>query len=176
MPQHWPRPVNDQCHCTCCSGDWGPSTGCTAHKTAKLSFPGCGACRLHAWSACAACIYEETVTQLPAPVAPPPPPHHQHPDVDLTLKGTTKRKTSAPALHQMAACKLQEQLEGHLLVFPNDSVLQSVPAAAPCIVTALGRRRQCRRSFTASSTAAELAGLHLVSDLLAERPPQQWWR
>nr|XP_050041161.1 uncharacterized protein LOC126538348 [Dermacentor andersoni] len=102
-------------------------------------------------------LYEETVPQLPVAVALPPP-HHGPPDVHLSLKGIAKRRAPAAALQQAAACKLQEEMEGHLLVFTDGSVLPS---------------GQCRLPFAASSTAAELAGLHLAADLLAEHLPQQ---
>ncbi|XP_070382492.1 uncharacterized protein [Dermacentor albipictus] len=117
-------------------------------------------------------LYEETVPQLPVAVALPPP-HHGPPDVHLSLRGLAKRRAPAAALQQAAACKLQEELEGHLLVFTDGSVLPSGSAAVACTVPTLACHRQCRLPFAASSTAAELAGLHLAADLLAEHLPQQ---
>ncbi|XP_070378055.1 uncharacterized protein [Dermacentor albipictus] len=117
-------------------------------------------------------LYEETVPQLPVAVALPPP-HHGPPDVHLSLRGLAKRRAPAADLQQAAACKLQEELEGHLLVFTDGSVLPSGSAAAACTVPTLDCHRQCRLPFAASSTAAELAGLHLAADLLAEHLPQQ---
>ncbi|XP_075543734.1 uncharacterized protein LOC142578216 [Dermacentor variabilis] len=117
-------------------------------------------------------LYEATVPQLPVAVALAPP-HHRPPDVHLSLKGIAKRRAPAAALQQASACKLQEELEGHLLVFTDGSILPNGSAAAACTVPALACHRQCRLPFTASSTAAELAGLHLAAGLLAEHPPQQ---
>ncbi|XP_075556517.1 uncharacterized protein LOC142588562 [Dermacentor variabilis] len=121
-------------------------------------------------SLCRLC--EETVPQLHAAVTLPPP-HHGPPDVHLCLKGIAKRRAPTAALQQAAACKLQEELEGHLLVFTDGSVLPSGSAAVACTVPTLACHRQCRLPLTASSTAAELAGLHLAAGLLAEHPPQQ---
>ncbi|XP_049267217.1 RNA-directed DNA polymerase from mobile element jockey [Rhipicephalus sanguineus] len=90
-------------------------------------------------------LYHEMVPDPPVPVAPPPP-HHRPPEVHLHLEGATKRRTPAATLQQAAACKLQEQLEERLQVFTDGSVI---------------------------STAAELAGLHLAADLLAEDIPAE---
>ncbi|XP_037521857.1 uncharacterized protein LOC119399114 [Rhipicephalus sanguineus] len=116
-------------------------------------------------------LCSEVITDRPVPV-PAPPPHQPSPEVHLTLGGASKRHTPAAALLQAAACKLEEQLHGKLLVFTDGSVLPDGSAAAACTIPARGSSRQCRLPFKASSTAAELAGLHLAADLLAEDPPQ----
>ncbi|XP_037505979.1 uncharacterized protein LOC119382352 [Rhipicephalus sanguineus] len=117
-------------------------------------------------------LYHQMVLDPPAPVASPPP-HHRPPEVHLHLAGATKRRTPAAALQQAASCKLQEQLEGRLQVFTDGSVMPDGTAAAACVVPARTRSRQCRLPFPASSTAAELAGLHLAADLLAEDIPSE---
>ncbi|XP_037529359.1 uncharacterized protein LOC119406700 [Rhipicephalus sanguineus] len=115
-------------------------------------------------------LYHQMVPDPPAPVASPPP-HHRPPEVHLHLAGATKRRSPAAALQQAASCKLQEQLEGRLQVFTDRSVMPDETAAAACVVPAQTSSRQCKLPFPASSTAAELAGLHLAADLLAEDIP-----
>ncbi|XP_049272479.1 uncharacterized protein LOC119397303 [Rhipicephalus sanguineus] len=112
-------------------------------------------------------FYHQMVPDPPAPVASPPP-HHRPSEVHLHLAGATKRRTPAAALQQAASCKLQDQLEGRLQVFTDGSVMPDGTAAAACVVPARTSSRQCKLPFPASSTAAELAGLHLAADLLAE--------
>nr|XP_037288241.1 uncharacterized protein LOC119181158 [Rhipicephalus microplus] len=115
-------------------------------------------------------LYHQMVPDLPVPVTFPPP-HHQPPEVHLCLEGATKRRTPAAALQQAASCKLQEQLVGRLQVFTEGSVMPDVNAAAACVIPSRANSRQCRLPFPASSTAVELAGLHLAVDLLAEDIP-----
>nr|XP_037289671.1 uncharacterized protein LOC119183742 [Rhipicephalus microplus] len=115
-------------------------------------------------------LYHQMVPDPPVPVASPPP-HHQPPEVHLCLEGATKRRTPAAALQQAASCKLQEQLEERLQVFTDGSVMPDGTAAAACVIPSRANSRQCRLPFAASSTAAELAGLHLAVDLLAEDIP-----
>ncbi|XP_037505571.1 uncharacterized protein LOC119381893 [Rhipicephalus sanguineus] len=103
----------------------------------------------------------------------PPPPHHRPPEVHLCLDGATKRRTPAAALQQAATCKLQKQLDGRLQVFTNGSVMPDGTAAAACVIQSRASSRQCRLLFPASSTAAELAGLQLAADLLAEDIPAE---
>nr|XP_050038242.1 uncharacterized protein LOC126535404 [Dermacentor andersoni] len=93
------------------------------------------------------------------------------PEVHLSLNGASKRRTPAAALQQAATGKLLEELDGRLLVYTDGSVLSNGSAAAACTIPSEGRSRQCRLPFRASSTAAELAGLHLAADLLAEDAP-----
>ncbi|XP_075721849.1 uncharacterized protein LOC142765160 [Rhipicephalus microplus] len=117
-------------------------------------------------------LYHQMVPDPPVPVAPPPP-HHQPPEVHLHLDGVTKRRTPAAALQQAAVSKLEQQLAGRLQVFTDGSVMPDGSAAAACVIPSRAISRQCRLPFPASSTAAELAGLHLVADLLAEDVPAQ---
>ncbi|XP_075735269.1 uncharacterized protein LOC119170629 [Rhipicephalus microplus] len=115
-------------------------------------------------------LYHQMVQDPPVSITSPPP-HHQPPEVHLCLEGATKRRTPAAALQQAASCKLQEQLEGWLQVFTDGSVMPDGTAAAACIIPSRANSRQCKLPFPASSTAAELAGLHLAVDLLAEDIP-----
>ncbi|XP_037515483.1 uncharacterized protein LOC119391904 [Rhipicephalus sanguineus] len=117
-------------------------------------------------------LYHQMVPDPPVPIAPPPP-HHRPPEVHLGLEGATKRRTPAAALQQAATCKLQEQLKGRLQVFTDGSVMPDGTAAAACAIPSRASSRQCRLPFPASSTAAELAGLHLAADLLAEDIPAE---
>ncbi|XP_075732616.1 uncharacterized protein LOC142775159 [Rhipicephalus microplus] len=115
-------------------------------------------------------LYHQMVPDPPVPVTSPPP-HHQPPEANLCMEEATKRRTPAAALQQAAYCKLQEQLEGRLQVFTDGSVMLDGTAAAACVIPSRANSRQCRLPFPASSTAAELAGLHLAVDLLAEDIP-----
>ncbi|XP_075545999.1 uncharacterized protein LOC142579529 [Dermacentor variabilis] len=115
-------------------------------------------------------LYEEMIMQRPVPMVTPPP-HEQPLEVHLSLNGASKRQTPAAALQQAATGKLVEELDGRLLVYTDGSVLSNGSAAVACTIPSEGRSRQCRLHFRASSTAAELAGLHLAADLLAEDPP-----
>nr|XP_037288951.1 uncharacterized protein LOC119181810 [Rhipicephalus microplus] len=117
-------------------------------------------------------LYHQMVPDPPVPVAPPPP-HHQPPEVHLYLDGVTKRRTPAAALQQAAVSKLHQQLAGWLQVFTDGSVMPDDSVAAACVIPSRAISRQCRLPFPVSSTAAELAGLHLVADLLAEDLPAQ---
>ncbi|XP_075732809.1 uncharacterized protein LOC142775335 [Rhipicephalus microplus] len=99
--------------------------------------------------------------------------HHQLPEVYLYLDGVTKRRTPAAALQQATVSKLQQQLAGRLQVFTDGSVMPDGSAVATCVIPSRAISRQCRLPFSASSMAAELAGLHLVADLLAEDVPAQ---
>lgn len=51
-------------------------------------------------------------------------------------------------------------------------MLDSTEAAA-CVIPSRASSRQCELPFPASSTTAELAGLHLAADVLAEDPPAE---
>lgn len=52
-------------------------------------------------------------------------------------------------------------------------MLSDGSAVAACTIPSVGKSRQCRLPFRVSSTAAELAGLRLAADLLAEDLPGQ---
>lgn len=117
-------------------------------------------------------LYEELVPAAPCPIQPPPP-HQQPLDVHLELGNLSKRRTPVCELHQTAVAKLHDRLRGHLLVFTDGSVRDSPrSAAAACVIPTTGTTIRCRLPFHASSTAAELAGLHLAADYLAAMPPQ----
>ncbi|XP_077532467.1 uncharacterized protein LOC144144835 [Haemaphysalis longicornis] len=77
------------------------------------------------------------------------------------------------AIYQEVAALLHEGASGRLHVYTDGSVLPHTgTAAAACTAPALGASRTCRLPFPASSTTAELAGLHLAADLLLERAGQ----
>ncbi|XP_037560759.1 uncharacterized protein LOC119439255 [Dermacentor silvarum] len=105
------------------------------------------------------CLYEEVIGNPPPNTVQLPPP--QRPPIAIT----TRRQTAASLLH--------EDLEGHLQVFVDGSVVPDTGSStAACIIPALQKSRQCRLPAHASSTAAEVAGLHLAVDLLTEEPPE----
>uniref|UniRef100_L7LZH7 Putative tick transposon n=1 Tax=Rhipicephalus pulchellus TaxID=72859 RepID=L7LZH7_RHIPC len=117
-------------------------------------------------------LYDELVPCAPCPIQPPPP-HHQPLDVQLELDNVTKSRTPACELRQSAMAKLHDRLRGHLLVFTDGSVRDSPrSAAAACVIPTTGTTIRSRLPFHASSTAAELAGLHLAADYLAATTPQ----
>lgn len=112
-------------------------------------------------------------------VAPPQRPRLQHPPPDegttlrvrTTLPGVRSKHNTPPvALRHETAALLQDDLGGFLQLFTDGSVLPAAgSAAAACTAPELGVSRTCRLPFSASSTTAELAGLHLAADLLLER-------
>ncbi|KAH7982918.1 hypothetical protein HPB52_008102 [Rhipicephalus sanguineus] len=109
-------------------------------------------------------LYQELVPHHPTPATGHPPAPGE----------ADQEMHPASELRQAAAEKIQEQLRGHLLVYTDDSVYQSPPSAtAACTVPEQGTTLQCRLPFSASSKAAELAGLHLAADHLAASLPQQ---
>ncbi|XP_037520770.1 uncharacterized protein LOC119397417 [Rhipicephalus sanguineus] len=117
-------------------------------------------------------LYEEMVPQPPIRVQPLPP-LQQPLDVHLELDKLSKRRTPACELQQAAMEKIHESLRGHLLLFTDGSVLNSArSAAAACVIPETGTTIRCRLPFHSSSTAAELAGLHLAADHLATNLPE----
>ncbi|XP_037564591.1 uncharacterized protein LOC119444236 [Dermacentor silvarum] len=116
-------------------------------------------------------LYDELVGYSPTAVKPPPP-HQQPLEIHLTLERKRKRRTPRCELEQAALSKLHD-LGGHLQVYTDGSVFPSSGSeTAACVIPATGQILQCRLPFAASSTAAELAGLHLAADYLAAHPPQ----
>ncbi|KAK8780170.1 hypothetical protein V5799_018487, partial [Amblyomma americanum] len=91
--------------------------------------------------------------------------------VSLDFGGTSKRNTPAAAIRQTAAAFLEE-CGGSTLLFTDGSVLPATGRAAAALVAPqLGVTKTCRLSFPpGSSTAAELARLHLATDLIAAIP------
>ncbi|KAL3185402.1 hypothetical protein MRX96_005427 [Rhipicephalus microplus] len=99
-----------------------------------------------------------------------------HPDpglaISITIPGIwAKWNTPKCVLQQESAAVIKQRLAGRLLIFTGDSVRADGAAAAACVVPALGLHGQCRLSFTASSTTAELAATDLAADQLAELLP-----
>ncbi|KAK8756974.1 hypothetical protein V5799_000326 [Amblyomma americanum] len=91
--------------------------------------------------------------------------------VSLDFGGTSKRQTPAAALSQTAAAFLDE-MKGSTLLFIDGSVLPATgQGAAALVAPQLNATRTCRLPFPRSSTAAELAGLHLAADLIVTIAP-----
>lgn len=106
-----------------------------------------------------------------APKIPPwPPPHRRVPlSIGFELPGVrSKRNTPACAITQEAAARMEHDLEGRVQFFTDGSVLQDHSAAAACTAPQLALKRQCRLAYLASSTTAELVGIHLAADLIRE--------
>lgn len=105
---------------------------------------------------------------------PPPPGTGQALRIVTTLPGVrSKRSTPPQAVHQEVAALLQGDAAGHLQVYTDGSVQQSMGrAGAACTALELGTSQVCSLPFPASSTHAELAGLHLAADLLLKQGTQ----
>ncbi|XP_072145145.1 uncharacterized protein [Dermacentor andersoni] len=117
-------------------------------------------------------LFDSLVVDTP-PVPPSwPPPHQRAPlHVRLDLPGVrSKHRTPLCAVQQEAAARIEDDLGGRTHLYADGSVLVDGSAAAACVAPDLGLSRQCRLSYRASSTTAELAGLHLAADILEESP------
>nr|XP_054921490.1 uncharacterized protein LOC129382122 [Dermacentor andersoni] len=117
-------------------------------------------------------LFDSLVVDTP-PVPPSwPPPHQRAPlHVRLGLPGVrSKHRTPLCAVQQEAAARIEDDLGGRTHLYADGSVLVDGSAAAACVAPDLGISRQCRLSYRASSTTAELAGLHLAADILEESP------
>ncbi|XP_065311909.2 uncharacterized protein [Dermacentor albipictus] len=117
-------------------------------------------------------LFDSLVVDTP-PVPPSwPPPHQRAPlHVRLDLPGVrSKHRTPLCAVQQEAAAMIVDDLGGRTHLYADGSVLGDGSAAAACVAPDLGVSRQCRLSYRASSTTAELAGLHLAADILEESP------
>ncbi|XP_037561017.1 uncharacterized protein LOC119440151 [Dermacentor silvarum] len=101
---------------------------------------------------------------------------------DLRALGHLERLSRAPGAGPMlsylrelpksreAAARIHDDLVGKAHLYTDGSVRQDGSAAAACVVPHLDVARQCRLSYRASSTTAELVGLHLAADILEESP------
>ncbi|XP_072142920.1 uncharacterized protein [Dermacentor andersoni] len=117
-------------------------------------------------------LYEEVIGRPPANNAQLPPP--QRPPIPITteLPSVSKRRSPTCALQQTAASLLHEDHGGNLQIYVDGSVMPDTGSStAACVVPALRKSKQCRLPDHATSTAAEVAGLHLAVDLLAEELP-----
>ncbi|XP_075540141.1 uncharacterized protein LOC142575064 [Dermacentor variabilis] len=117
-------------------------------------------------------LYEKVIGRPPANNAQLPPP--QRPPIPMTteLPGVCKRRSLTCALQQTTASLLHEDHGGLLQVYIDGSVmLDTGSSTAACVVPALRKSRQCRLPDHATSTAAEVAGLHLAVDVLAQELP-----
>ncbi|XP_077492128.1 uncharacterized protein LOC144103186 [Amblyomma americanum] len=127
--------------------------------------------RPHSRTGMLAGAYLESLGRPNSHLALPPLPTRPPLQVSLDFGGTSKRRTPAAAIKQAAAALLEE-CGGSTLLFTDGSVLPaSGRAAAALVAPQLGVTKTCRLSFPGSSTAAELAGLHLAADLMAALPP-----
>ncbi|XP_037558009.1 uncharacterized protein LOC119435145 [Dermacentor silvarum] len=117
-------------------------------------------------------LYDSIVVDAPATPADWPPPNKRVPlRVCLDLPGVrSKHRTPHCAIVQEAAARIQDDLVGRAHLYTDGSVRQDGSAAAACVVPHLDIARQCRLSYRASSTTAELVGLHLAADILEELP------
>ncbi|XP_070395457.1 uncharacterized protein [Dermacentor albipictus] len=119
------------------------------------------------------CELFDSLVVDPPPVPPIwPPPHQRTPlHVCLDLPGVrSKHRTPLCAVQQEAAARIEDDLGGMTHLYADGSVLSDGSAAAACVAPALGITKQCRLYYRASSTTAELAGLHLAADILEESP------
>ncbi|XP_049518392.1 uncharacterized protein LOC125943325 [Dermacentor silvarum] len=98
-------------------------------------------------------------------------PGRRQTSVCLDLPGVrSKHHTPHCAVVQAAAARIQDDLVGRAHLYTDGSVRQDGSAADACVVPYLDVARQCRLSYRASSTTAELVGLHLAADILEESP------
>ncbi|XP_077510497.1 uncharacterized protein LOC144121254 [Amblyomma americanum] len=90
--------------------------------------------------------------------------------ISLDFGGTSKRHKPAAALNQPATAFL-DAIKEPTLLFTDGSVLPATrKGAATLVAPQLKATRTRKLPFPGSSTAAELAGLHLVADLIATIP------
>ncbi|XP_075543795.1 uncharacterized protein LOC142578279 [Dermacentor variabilis] len=117
-------------------------------------------------------LYEEVIGRPPANNAQLPPPQRPPISIITKLPGVFKRHSPTCALQQTAASLLHEDHGGNLQIYVDGSVMPDTGSStAACVVPALRKSRQVRLPDHATSTAAEVAGLHLAVDLLAEELP-----
>ncbi|XP_070392586.1 uncharacterized protein [Dermacentor albipictus] len=117
-------------------------------------------------------LYKEVIGHTPANAVHPRPPHRPPIPISTGLPGDLKYRSATCALQQTASSLLQERLGDHLHIFVDGSVIpETGSSTAACVAPALQKSMLCRLPGHASSTAAELAGLHLAVDLLAEALP-----
>ncbi|XP_072145070.1 uncharacterized protein [Dermacentor andersoni] len=119
------------------------------------------------------CELHDSLVVDPPPVPPTwPPPHQRTPlHVCLDLPGVrSKHRTPLCAVQQEAAARIEDDLAGMTHLYADGSAFSDGSAAAACVAPELGITKQCRLYYRASSTTAELAGLHLAADILEESP------
>ncbi|XP_070384815.1 uncharacterized protein [Dermacentor albipictus] len=117
-------------------------------------------------------LYDSLVVD-PPPVPPTwPQPHQRTPlHVCLDLPGVgSEHRMPLCAVQQEAAARIEADLGGMTHLYADDSVLSDGSAAAACVPPEFGITKQCWLYYRASSTTAELAGLHLAADILEESP------
>ncbi|XP_077512224.1 uncharacterized protein LOC144123228 [Amblyomma americanum] len=92
--------------------------------------------------------------------------------IETAILGVRSEKNTPPcALQQETAALLHEEYSGRVEIYTDGSVLDAgASVAAACAIPSLGITRQCRLPFSASSTTAEVAALHLAADHILETP------
>ncbi|XP_070395567.1 uncharacterized protein [Dermacentor albipictus] len=124
----------------------------------------------HMGRLCGLC--KEVIGDMPAHVVQPRSPHRPPISISTELPGVSKNRSATCALQQTAASLLQERLGDRLHIFVDGSVIpETGSSTAACVAPALQKSKLCRLPGHTSSTAAELPGLHLAVDLLAEELP-----
>ncbi|XP_077547992.1 uncharacterized protein LOC144160637 [Haemaphysalis longicornis] len=101
---------------------------------------------------------------------PPPKGTSQALRIATTLPGVRGKMSAPPrAICQELAALQQDDAAGLLQVYTDCSMQQSMGrAGAACRALKLGTCQVCSSPFPASSTYAELAGLHFATDLILE--------
>ncbi|XP_070387416.1 uncharacterized protein [Dermacentor albipictus] len=117
-------------------------------------------------------LYKEVMRDTPANAVQPRPPNRPPISISTELPGVSKNRSPTCALQETAASLVQEKLGDHLHIFVDGSVIpETGSSTAACVAPVLQKSKVCRLPGHASSTAAELAGLYLAVDLLAEELP-----
>ncbi|XP_070377151.1 uncharacterized protein [Dermacentor albipictus] len=117
-------------------------------------------------------LYKEVIGDTPVNAVQPRPPHRPPIPILTELPSVSKNRSPSCALQQTAASLLQERHGDLLHIFVDGSVIpETGSSTAACVAPALRKTKLCRLPGHASSTAAELAGLHLAVHLLAEELP-----
>ncbi|XP_077557714.1 uncharacterized protein LOC144172963 [Haemaphysalis longicornis] len=110
----------------------------------------------------------------PPPATDPLPPHRaSNINIRIGLPGVGGKRRDPPQALRFSA--LETIASGGAETYTDGSVLPGPPAsaAAACVAPQMNMAKQCRLPFPASTTTAEIAGLHLAADLAVDlRPPR----
>ncbi|KAH9375512.1 hypothetical protein HPB48_022116 [Haemaphysalis longicornis] len=111
---------------------------------------------------------------LPRPATPLPPHRTRNYSIKTSLPGIRSKRRDPPQALRFGALEVIDTgREAQLDIYTDGSLLPGPPAsaAAACVAPQINRTNKCRLPFAASSTTAELAGLHLAADLALELQP-----